>query len=200
MIPPGGSFCMEGGHPIALEGMQIGDAFGSTAFAPPGAPLPPTGPMQGFSPEPEPMRPPPRGPGGPPPPPPPPPAMQQPPAAQAAQAVGPEGRRTLVGFLVSFQDDQLGKFWPLYQGKNVIGRAETGQKVDVEVAHGTTSTRHATLDCDGGRIVLTDLGSTNGTFHNEEAIGFQGRRDVRNGDKVRFGGFSVITIIVSSYT
>jgi hypothetical protein len=197
MIPPGGSFCMEGGHPLALDGMQIGDAFGATAFAPPGAPLPPTGAMQGFPPEPEPPRPPPRpAAGGPPPPPP---ALQQP-SAQPSPASGPEGRRTLVGFLVSFQDDPLGKFWPIYQGKNTIGRAETGQRVDIEVAHGTTSTRHATLECDGGRIVLSDLGSTNGTFHNEEAIGFQGRREIRNGDKIRFGGFSVITIVVSSFT
>jgi pSer/pThr/pTyr-binding forkhead associated (FHA) protein len=196
MIPPGGSFCMEGGHPIALEGMQIGDAFGATAFAPAGAPMPPTGAMQGFPPEPEPPRPPPRGPGGPPPPPP---QMQAPPV-QAPPQLSPEGRRPLIGFLVSFQDDPLGKFWPLYQGKNTVGRAETGQKVDIEIAHGTTSTRHATIECDGPRIVLTDLGSTNGTFHNEEAIGFQGRRDLRNGDKVRFGGFSVITIVVAAFT
>lgn len=193
LIPPGGSFCMEGGHPLALEGMQIGDAFGATAFAPPGGQLPPTGAMAGFPGEPEPPRPPPppppRAAGGPPP-------MAQPGPAPAA---GPEGRRALIGFLVSYQDDPLGKYWPLWQGKNTIGRAETGQRVDVEISHGTTSTRHATLDCDGPRVVLTDLGSTNGTFHNEEAIGFQGRRDLRNGDKIRFGGFSVIVIIVASF-
>lgn len=182
---------MEGGHPIALEGMQIGDAFGATGYGPDGAGLPPTGAMHGFPPEPEPQRPPAGAP-----PPPPPPALQQP-SAQPSQAQ--DGRRPLIGFLVSFQDDPLGKFWPLYQGKNTVGRAETGQKVDIEVSHGTTSTRHATLECDAGRVVLTDLGSTNGTFYNEEAIGFQGRREVRNGDKVRFGGFTVITILVSSY-
>jgi pSer/pThr/pTyr-binding forkhead associated (FHA) protein len=109
-------------------------------------------------------------------------------------------RRALAGFLVSYQDDPLGKFWPLWLGKNSIGRSDTGQKVDIEIAHGTTSTHHASIECEGGRFVLSDLGSTNGTFHNEEAIGFKGRRELRDGDKIRFGGFSVITIIVTART
>lgn len=98
---------------------------------------------------------------------------------------------------MSFQDDPLGKFWPLWQGVNTIGRADTGQKMDVPVAHGTTSTRHATIECDGSRFVLADLGSTNGTFHNEEAVGYQGRREIREGDRVRFGGYSVAIINVT---
>jgi len=171
--------------------MSKEDAFGATAFAPPGAPppgmgppgmgpppgmgggpLPPTGAMHGFD----------AGPSHP-----------SPAAGQSAA-----GRRTLAGFLVSFQDDALGKFWPLYQGKNLVGRAETGQEVDVPIGHGTTSTHHATVESEGGRLTLSDLGSTNGTFHNEEAIGFQGRRELRDGDKVRFGGYSVIVINVAS--
>jgi pSer/pThr/pTyr-binding forkhead associated (FHA) protein len=116
---------------------------------------------------------------------------------QAAGMAPPKAdRRGLVGFLVSYQDDPLGRFWPLYQGRNSIGRAETGQDVDVPIGHGTTSTRHAQLDCDNGRVIVSDLGSTNGTFHNEEAIGFQGRREVRDGDKLRFGGFTVVVINV----
>jgi pSer/pThr/pTyr-binding forkhead associated (FHA) protein len=117
--------------------------------------------------------------------------------AAPAAAAGPDGRRALAGFLISYQDDPLGKFWPLWQGKNTIGRAETGQVVDVPIGHGTTSTHHASIDCDGGRLTLSDLGSTNGTFHNEEAIGFQGRRELRDGDKVRFGGYSVFLVIAA---
>lgn len=115
-----------------------------------------------------------------------------------APAVDQGARRVLAGFLVSYQDDAFGKFWPLWKGKNLIGRAETGQKVDIEIAHGTTSTHHATIEIDQARFVLSDLGSTNGTFHNEEAIGFQGRRDLRDGDKIRFGGFSVIFINIAA--
>jgi hypothetical protein len=158
MIPPGGSFCMEGGHPLAQEG---NDPFGPPVYAPP----PPPGP-----------------------------------AAAGGLAKDGSARRALAGFLVSYQDDALGKFWPLWQGKNSVGRADTGQRVDIEIAHGTTSTHHATIECDPARFVLSDLGSTNGTFHNEEAIGFQGKRDLRDGDKVRFGGYSVMVVNVVSRT
>ena len=48
------------------------------------------------------------------------------------------------------------------------------------------------------RFTLVDLGSTNGTFHNEEAIGFQGRRELRDGDKVRFGGYSVAVFNIAA--
>ena len=43
---------------------------------------------------------------------------------------------------------------------------------------------------------VEDTGSTNGTFVNEEHIGFNGKRELRDGDKVRFGGFSTIVKIV----
>ena len=202
-IPAGGSFCMEGGHPIALDGIQMsGDPFNQTAYAPnqqgPSGPPPmpqvSSGGPYGEPPPPQPNLSPP----GPPPAYIPPPPAVRPPTPPPPRAMGQESRRTLAGFLVSFQDDLQGRFWPLWQGKNIIGRAETGQKVDIEIAHGTTSTHHATIEIDGGRIVLADLGSTNGTFHNEEAIGFQGRRELRDGDKVRFGGFSVILFSVAA--
>ncbi len=40
-------------------------------------------------------------------------------------------------------------------------------------------------------------GSTNGTYVNEEHIGLNGRRDLRDGDKLRFGGYTTIVKIVS---
>jgi hypothetical protein len=182
---------MEGGHPIAMESMQMGDAYGATAYQS-GGPLAPTGAMSGFGGEQQQARP------GPPQhiaPPAPPPPMGGPSPMSSGTPSGQDGqRRTLAGFLVSYQDDAQGKFWPLWQGKNEIGRAETSANVDIQIAHGTTSTRHASIECDGKRFVLSDTGSTNGTFHNEESIGFQGRRELRDCDKVRFGGCSVMFV------
>lgn len=143
---------MEGGHPLALDGMQIG-----------GAPMPATSAMAGFG-----------------------------------EAPTPTGARRLVGFLISYQENPLGEFWPIYEGNNVIGRAETGQAVDIPIAHGTTSTTHASIECDTNRMTLVDLGSTNGSFHNEEALGPQGRRGLRDGDKVRFGAFSAVVLNVAA--
>ena len=48
-----------------------------------------------------------------------------------------------------------------------------------------------------GTVAVEDTGSTNGTYVNEEHIGFNGRRDLRDGDKVRFGGYTTIVKIVS---
>ena len=56
------------------------------------------------------------------------------------------------------------------------------------------------VDCEGQRFVLSDLGSTNGTFHNEEAVGFQGKRELRDGDRLRFGGYSVVLFNVVART
>ncbi|MBK8941238.1 MAG: FHA domain-containing protein [Polyangiaceae bacterium] len=159
-----------GGPPSPMGGPP--PLGGPGGFPPPGAPMPPTNAMSGFDAQPR-------------------------PTGTTGQGSA-KSRRPLAGFLVSFQDDALGKFWPLYQGRNLVGRAETGQEVDVPIGHGTTSTNHATIDAENGRLTLSDLGSTNGTFHNEEAIGFQGRRELRDGDKIRFGGFSVIVINVAA--
>lgn len=109
-------------------------------------------------------------------------------------------RRMLAGFLVSFQDEPLGRYWAVWQGRNTVGRADTGQPVDIPIAHGTTSTHHATIDCEGDRWTLTDLGSTNGTFHNEQPVGFQGKRELRHGDQIRFGGFSTLAMIITAAT
>ena len=41
-------------------------------------------------------------------------------------------------------------------------------------------------------MLLEDTSSTNGTYVNEEHIGQNGHRELRDGDRVRFGGFSTV--------
>ncbi len=41
-----------------------------------------------------------------------------------------------------------------------------------------------------GTVTVEDTGSTNGTYVNEEHIGHNGKRELRDGDKVRFGGYT----------
>jgi pSer/pThr/pTyr-binding forkhead associated (FHA) protein len=52
------------------------------------------------------------------------------------------------------------------------------------------------VDGPTGGVAVEDTGSTNGTFVNDEHIGFNGRRDLRDGDRLRFGGFTTIVKIV----
>ncbi len=109
------------------------------------------------------------------------------------------GPTALRGFLVSFQTNSNGEFWPLKGGRVVIGRAQSVDGLDIQLPDATISSRHAALHVDGvaGTVAVEDTGSTNGTYVNEEHIGLNGRRDLRDGDKVRFGGYTTIVKIVT---
>src|SRR3954447_2889621 len=63
----------------------------------------------------------------------------------------------------------------------VIGREGT----DIVLPDPEVSRRHAAVRVDGGSVAIEDLGSTNGTFVNDERI--TGVRTLRDGDMVRFG-------------
>ena len=122
-----------------------------------------------------------------------------PPAAAAPAAPINLPPNALRGFLVSYQSNTQGDFWPLHGGRKTVGRANSGEQVDIPLADATISSRHAALivDATGGSVQVEDTGSTNGTFVNEEHIGFNGKRDLRDGDKVRFGGFSTVIKVVT---
>lgn len=125
------------------------------------------------------------------------PPQAAPPAAAPAPPINlpPNALR---GFVVAYQANTQGDFWPLHGGRKTVGRANSGEQVDIQLADATISSRHAAIvvDAIAGTVQVEDTGSTNGTFVNEEHIGFNGKRDVRDGDKIRFGGFSTIVKIV----
>jgi hypothetical protein len=187
-VPPGASYCAMG-HPIAVQGPPH-DAYQGGGFAPPQQPA--------FG-----QAPPAFG-QAPPPPAPPPPAFG---GSGASPALAPTesppavmpSATALRGFLVSFQTNANGDFWPLKGGRVVIGRAQSVDGLDIQLPDATISSRHAALHVDGivGTVAVEDTGSTNGTYVNEEHIGLNGRRDLRDGDKVRFGGFTTIVKIVT---
>ena len=116
----------------------------------------------------------------------------------AVAAAANAGNRILRGFLVSFQANNHGEFWPLLGGRVAIGRANAGEQVDVPLADPTISSRHAALVVDNvsGVIAVEDTGSTNGTYVNDEHLGFNGRRELRDGDRVRFGGYTTIVKVI----
>lgn len=115
-----------------------------------------------------------------------------------ADQVPANAPRTLSAFLVTFENDPLGEFWPLHQGRNVVGRKGSGAELHLEIDHPTTSSRHAVVHAAArpGRLKVEDLGSTNGTFVNERRLENGERRALEPGDTLRFGGFSVTVILV----
>jgi FHA domain len=119
-----------------------------------------------------------------------------PPAPFASDANVPP--KILRGFLVAYGANPSGDFWPLTGGRLVVGRTGAAEGTDISMQDPTISSRHAALivDAASGSVVIEDTGSTNGTFVNDEHIGFNGRREVRDGDRLRFGGFTTFVKVI----
>ena len=64
----------------------------------------------------------------------------------------------------------------------VLGR---GDQAEIRLDDPFASSRHARLVRQGGTVVLEDLGSTNGTYLNEELL--SGPQPLHAGDRVRIG-------------
>jgi hypothetical protein len=64
----------------------------------------------------------------------------------------------------------------------VLGR---GEQAEIKLEDPFASSRHARIVRQGGVMVLEDLGSTNGTYLNEEVLG--GPTPLHPGDRVRIG-------------
>jgi hypothetical protein len=126
-------------------------------------------------------------------------AIAQAPAAPDPKVAAPIPASALTGFLVSFDANPSGDFWPLSGGRHTLGRANSGDSVDIPLADATISSRHAVIDVDAlaGKVHVEDTGSTNGTFVNDDHVGFSGRRELKDGDKLRLGGFTTLVKVLA---
>jgi hypothetical protein len=99
--------------------------------------------------------------------------------------------RKLVGFLISYTLDPLGMYFPLYEGRNLIGR-DNDCKIVVDDL--SMSYKHATLLFKNNIYHIKDELSTNGTFINNEDI-FEEVCKLNDGDIIRMGNttFKFIT-------
>jgi diguanylate cyclase (GGDEF)-like protein len=75
----------------------------------------------------------------------------------------------------------IGEFLELSDERFLIGRDPTS---DLELADDSVSRNHASLDSVAGDFILSDLGSTNGTYVNDQRIE---TRRLSPGDRIRFG-------------
>ena len=74
----------------------------------------------------------------------------------------------------------------LIKGSVVVGRHP---QCDLVVPEDSVSRRHAQLEASGGYVVVSDLGSSNGTFVNGQRVQ---RRSLRNGDRLSFGSVDFV--------
>ena len=83
--------------------------------------------------------------------------------------------------LVVIYGPELGKRAPLSQATFEIGRSS---RSDLPIDQESISRHHARITFEGGRHVIEDLGSTNGTFVNDANVR---RQALKDGDQVKLG-------------
>jgi diguanylate cyclase (GGDEF)-like protein len=107
------------------------------------------------------------------------------PAAADAQAA--------TATLVVLSGSNVGEMYRLEKDQMVIGR---GDKVDLRLVDEGISREHARLIRDEGRVVLEDLGSTNGTYCNGAKVE---RRELVDGDKIMVGSTTILKFTYQDY-
>lgn len=93
-----------------------------------------------------------------------------------------ERQVTRAAALVVIHGEDLGRKFDLTSEAISIGRSS---RCDIQVDQDAVSRKHATLTNESGRLIVEDLGSTNGTIVNDEHI--DGPLRLRNGDFIKIG-------------
>jgi diguanylate cyclase (GGDEF)-like protein len=105
--------------------------------------------------------------------------------------VDPSGPVTTTGpspYLVVISGPSFGEMYRIRGKRTVVGR---GDKADVRVLDDGISREHAAIERDGGKLVLVDLGSTNGTFCNGNKVP---RQELNDGDKISIGSTTILKL------
>jgi diguanylate cyclase (GGDEF)-like protein len=89
-------------------------------------------------------------------------------------------------YLVVIAGPSFGEMYRLKGDRSVLGR---GERADIRVLDDGVSREHAAIEREGGKMVLVDLKSTNGTFWNGQKVP---RQDLTDGDKISIGSSTIL--------
>jgi two-component system, cell cycle response regulator len=101
--------------------------------------------------------------------------------------LAPEGGKRDRAYLVVLAGASVGEMYKIEGDKTVIGR---GQKAQVRLLDDGISREHAQLVMVNDRIVLQDLGSTNGTYCN--GLKVEANKELVDGDKILVGSTTIL--------
>ena len=102
---------------------------------------------------------------------------------------GNQARKRLAGFLVTYSRSQNGDFFPLYEGKNIIGRDDSSQiciQGDPNISEKHLSILFRPVD---RKFKFKDEQSSNGTFVNGELTD---EGELKNLDVIRIGATELL--------
>jgi two-component system, cell cycle response regulator len=103
-----------------------------------------------------------------------------------AVAPAPRAAAGPSAYLVVISGPSFGEMYKLKGDRSVLGRSE---RTDIRVLDDGVSREHAAIERDGGKVVLVDLRSTNGTFCNGTRVQ---RQDLTDGDKISIGATTIL--------
>ncbi len=110
------------------------------------------------------------------------------PQAREGQPFLPAGQRVSLAVL---QGKNAGTIFPVERPRITLGRSGA----DIALDDGEVSRQHACIEVHGGRIILKDLGSTNGTFVDENKIS---KTEIDNRSEFRIGATRLMLIVTPS--
>src|SRR6185369_15500749 len=103
-----------------------------------------------------------------------------------AQEPAPPDAQPAAACLVVLSGSNVGEMYRIEKDQVVIGR---GDKVDLRLVDDGISREHVRLSKEEGRIILEDLGSTNGTYCNGQRVA---RQPLAEGDKILIGSTTIL--------
>jgi two-component system cell cycle response regulator len=101
--------------------------------------------------------------------------------------LAPEGGKRDRAYLVVLAGASVGEMYKIEGAKTVIGR---GQKAQIRLLDDGISREHAQLVVLKDRVVLQDLGSTNGTYCN--GLKVEANKELVDGDKILVGSTTIL--------
>ncbi len=99
------------------------------------------------------------------------------------------GTSRIVGFLVSYDASQEGAFYPLHEGREIIGR---GSGATITISDSKLSQEHAVILYRNKKFIFEDKLSTNGSLLNgKDAIG---QFELHHGDVLEMGNAKYVIV------
>ncbi len=85
--------------------------------------------------------------------------------------------------------------YPIQQGESIVGRYQESSRADIQLKleYGSehTSREHCMFYNDGHQVMVTDLGSSNGTYVNGDKIEKGKEVPLEHGDRLTLGSFEI---------
>lgn len=95
----------------------------------------------------------------------------------------------LVGFIVSYDIDESGMFFPIHEGREIIGRGSTAT---IKIEDSQLSKEHAVILYRQGKFIFEDLLSTNGSYIN--GVDVLEKIELHHSDIIEIGKYKYVFI------